>query len=151
MSVNYVEYIISQYCKTESNEIKNKIKRYRYYYNDNPGNATEYAYAKIKNLIEANDMSRIEFSKNTGVSKTSLNNWAASETSMSVYTIQKICDYFNITIADFFKDQYKIKQIAFDKKDVYIASDGTEFFDKYECKKYQMSINKKSKILKEAI
>ena len=144
MAVNCVRYYTKYHYKTPDN--KTKIKRivHTYYYNDNPNNITEYVYAKMRNLMEENNITNLEdIATSISLTRQSFSNWKNGKGSPSVEVLQTICNFFNITIGDFFKDQYTIKSIANQKKDEYIASDGHVLDNKLDWMHYEKQLNKK--------
>lgn len=55
-------------------------------------------YEIFEQLLQKYGVSSYKVSKETGVTQTSLSNWKSGRTSPSVKTLQKIADYFNVSL-----------------------------------------------------
>lgn len=63
---------------------------------------------RIDELCELHHMSKYRLSQITGISQSAFSKMARQQTSLSLETIQRICDAFGITMAQFFSvsDEY---------------------------------------------
>ena len=62
----------------------------------------EYIAMRIKELCEQRGMTKYRLSQKTGISQTALSNMIAQKHDPTISTLQKICDAFGITLAQFF-------------------------------------------------
>ena len=62
----------------------------------------EYIAMRIKELCDVHGMTKYRLAQKTGISQTALSNMIAQKHAPTVSTLQKICDAFGISLAQFF-------------------------------------------------
>lgn len=61
-------------------------------------------YEKFKTLLEVNQKTAYQVSKDTGISQTAFSNWKAGRSNPNVDSLKKISNYFGVTIEYFLEN-----------------------------------------------
>lgn len=77
----------------------------------------EFVAQRFDNLCEQRDISRYEIAKRTGISQTALSNILHMKQTPTLYTLDKICKAFNISIAEFFSTPESIAGLSDEQKE----------------------------------
>lgn len=62
-------------------------------------------YEKYQALLDKNNKTSYQVSKETGISQTAFSNWKAGRNSPGVESLKKLADYFGVSIEYFVSDK----------------------------------------------
>ena len=62
-------------------------------------------YEKYQALLDKNNKTSYQVSKETGISQTAFSNWKAGRNSPGVESLKKLADYFDVSIEYFISDE----------------------------------------------
>lgn len=78
---------------------------------------------KLRKLREREKSSQTEVADELQVSRTAYNKWETGSTMPSLENIMKLCNYYNIGIADLLDDNFKILSDDINKKGIRITEE----------------------------
>ena len=77
-----------------------------------------YIVDRIEELLELRKMSRYALSQQSGISQASISTLLNRKCIPTIPTLEKICDAFNITIAQFFSSNGSVPDLTEEQKEV---------------------------------
>lgn len=86
-------------------------------------------YAKFEELLKKNNVTAYKVAKETGVTTATLTSWKQGKYTPKVEKLQKIADYFGVTV-DYFTDDDSSKQVLTVKDNRDIAKDLDNIMEK---------------------
>lgn len=74
-------------------------------------------YEVFEQLLQKHNVTPYKVAKEAGVTQTALSNWKAGRSTPTTKTLQKIADYFGVTIDYLMNGEIQGKEIAINKRD----------------------------------
>lgn len=78
----------------------------------------EYIAARVKELCEKYHVSKYRLAQLTGMSQTAVGNIMKMESIPTIPTLEKICDAFGITLAQFFAGEGKRPDLSKEQREI---------------------------------
>lgn len=86
----------------------------------------EYIPLRLAELLKKRGYSRYQLSKLTGISQTALGNILTKDSIPTVPTLERICEAFGITLAQFFIEDEERPDLTDEQKEIVDIWDGLE-------------------------
>lgn len=102
----------------------------------------EYIPNKIMELCSKNEISRYQLSIKTGISQSALSDIVKKKNLPTLTTLERICDAFGITMAQFFTVDDNIPNLSEEQKDILRMWDNLKTEEKGFIKNCMESIKK---------
>ena len=100
----------------------------------------DYVPKHILELCTKYSMSRYRLSQKTEISQSALSDIIKGKSMPNLYTIEKICKAFGITLAQFFADEDIIPDLTSEQKEILDLWNGLGLNEKYFIKKCMQSL-----------
>lgn len=102
-----------------------------------------YIVDRIEYLCEAKHMSRYTLSQKSGISQASISTMLNRKTIPTILTLEKICEGFGITLAQFFANDDSLPDLTAEQKEILEMWNSMDEQDKALVKSYMQGIMRK--------